>query len=169
MLPGGAAEHLVFTDGLASVSVFVQARRSNGQPALASSHDDAASLGTSSAYSTAILGYRITVVGEVPPETVRQIAQAMRTAVPPAAVGESSLGVPAASAVGQVAHSAGFLGGLSLGTRADGEAAQLPGPLLPGPAHALGIYGPSGALGFGGFGGAASPGTHFGPGGAHGR
>jgi hypothetical protein len=153
MLPGGPAEHLVFTDGLASVSVFVQARQSNGGPALASSHDDAASLGTSSAYSTAVRGYRITVVGEVPPDTVRQIAQAMRTAVPPAAVGESSLGVPAAlgSAAGP-----GHAGG-----------AALPGPMpLPDRAHVGGFDAPSGALGFGG---AAPPYVHFGPGGAHRR
>ena len=96
MLPGGPAEHLVFSDGLASVSVFVQARPRDGRAALANAHDDSASLGTSSAYSTAVAGYRITVVGEVPPTTVRQIARAMRTAVPPAALGESSLGVPAA-------------------------------------------------------------------------
>jgi len=170
MLPGGAAEHLVFTDGLASVSVFVQARRSNGGPALASSHDDAASLGTSSAYSTAIQGYRITVVGEVPPETVRQIAQAMRTAVPPAAVGESSLGVPAAQAVGP-AH-ADILDGPPIDAHAAGGGAPLPTvafpdiPAIPDPVHAQDIYGPPGSLGFGA---AGTAGTHFGPGGAHGR
>lgn len=168
MLPGGAAEHLVFTDGLASVSVFVQARRSNGGPALASSHDDTASLGTSSAYSTAIQGYRITVVGEVPPETVRQIAQAMRTAVPPAAVGESSLGVPAAQALGPAAH-ADAPDGLSIDAHAAGGGAPLPDaafPAFPGPVHAEGVYGPAGSLGFGG---AAPPGTHSGPGGGRGH
>ncbi|HEX4050363.1 MAG TPA: MucB/RseB C-terminal domain-containing protein [Steroidobacteraceae bacterium] len=167
MLPGGAAEHLVFTDGLASVSVFVQARRSNGQPALASSHDDTASLGTSSAYSTAVQGYRITVVGEVPPETVRQIAQAMRTAMPPASVGESSLGVPAAHAVAPAAQAARtLLGGPAIDAHARAEATPLSEPAMPDPAHAGGLYGTSGSLGFGG---AGPPLTRFGPGGAHGR
>ncbi|HEY7929068.1 MAG TPA: MucB/RseB C-terminal domain-containing protein [Steroidobacteraceae bacterium] len=148
MLPGGPAEHLVFTDGLASVSVFVQARRSNGGPALASSHDDSASLGSSSAYSTAVQGYRITVVGEVPPETVRQIARSMRTAVPPPAVGESSLGIlPAANAVGSAP-------------------APAAGPLRsPGAGHGGGFEPVPGTLGFGG---AASAGGHLTPaGGAH--
>ena len=166
MLPGGPAEHLVFTDGLASVSVFVQARRSNGGPALASPHDDAASLGTSSAYATAVQGYRITVVGEVPPDTVRQIAQAMRTAVPPAALGESSLGVPAADAVGPTAaHAAGPLDSPGAG---HGGGADAPGQIpLPVPVHAGGFDGSGGALGFGGGG---LRGGHFAPGGgAHRR
>ena len=39
-------------------------------------------LGASSAYSTVVQGYRVTAVGEVPPETVRVIAQSIRTAGP---------------------------------------------------------------------------------------
>jgi sigma-E factor negative regulatory protein RseB len=164
MLPGGPAEHLVFSDGLASVSVFVQARRSNGQPALASSGDDAASLGTSSAYTTAVQGYRITVVGEVPPRTVREIAEAMRTAVPPAAVDESNLGVPATQTLGPDP------------LRAEGAAT---GPLLglhPGPAGVPlyepgrpGAYDAPAGLGALGFGAAPAPGAHMGIGGAHRR
>jgi sigma-E factor negative regulatory protein RseB len=76
VLPGGPVEHLVFSDGMASVSVFVQIGR---DPAPAQ-HDDAARLGTSSAYSTTVQGYRVTAVGEVPPNTVRAIAQSIRTA-----------------------------------------------------------------------------------------
>jgi sigma-E factor negative regulatory protein RseB len=76
VLPGGPVEHLVFSDGMASVSVFVQIGRDpNKAP-----HDDAARLGTSSAYSTTVQGYRVTAVGEVPPDTVRAIAQSIRTA-----------------------------------------------------------------------------------------
>ena len=37
-------------------------------------------LGSSSAYSTVVQGYRVTAVGEVPPQTVRAIAQSIRTA-----------------------------------------------------------------------------------------
>ena len=78
MLPGGPVEHLVFTDGMASVSVFVEI----GHEAVASSPDDAARLGTSAAYSTVVQGYRVTAVGEVPPDTVRAIALSIRTAGP---------------------------------------------------------------------------------------
>jgi hypothetical protein len=75
MLPGGPVEHLVFTDGMAAVSVFVEI----GRDPVGSTHDDEARLGTSSAYSTVVQGYRVTAVGEVPPETVRAIAQSIRT------------------------------------------------------------------------------------------
>jgi sigma-E factor negative regulatory protein RseB len=78
VLPGGPVEHLVFTDGIASVSVFVEI----GHEAIGSTHDDAARLGTSSAYSTVVQGYRVTAVGEVPPDTVRAIALSIRTAGP---------------------------------------------------------------------------------------
>jgi sigma-E factor negative regulatory protein RseB len=76
MMPNGPVEHLVFSDGMASVSVFVElARDPNG-----AGHDDAATLGTSSAFATMVQGYRVTAVGEVPPDTVRAIAQAIHTA-----------------------------------------------------------------------------------------
>ncbi|HWW19999.1 MAG TPA: MucB/RseB C-terminal domain-containing protein [Steroidobacteraceae bacterium] len=76
VLPGGPVEHLVFTDGMASVSVFVEVGRDPGT----AQRDDAARLGTSSAYSTTVQGYRVTAVGEVPPDTVRAIALSIRTA-----------------------------------------------------------------------------------------
>jgi sigma-E factor negative regulatory protein RseB len=78
VLPAGPVEHLVFSDGMASVSVFVQVGRESAQAQ--TQHDDAARLGTSSAYSTTVQGYRVTAVGEVPPETVRAIALSIRTA-----------------------------------------------------------------------------------------
>ena len=53
MLPSGPAEHLVFSDGLASVSVFIQIGRADGSVRIS---DDAATLGTSSAYSTVVAG-----------------------------------------------------------------------------------------------------------------
>jgi len=74
VLPGASAavEHLVFSDGMAAVSVFVEP-----QSGAAATHDDAARLGSSSVYSTIIQGYRVTAVGEVPLDTVRTIAQAV--------------------------------------------------------------------------------------------
>ncbi len=85
-LPGSPepVDHLVFTDGLASVSVFVEPQR----PARdgASPPAEAAAVGSSSAFSTVIDGHKITAVGEVPPDTVRFIATQLK------AQGPSSVG-----------------------------------------------------------------------------
>ena len=73
-LPGSTdpVDHLVFTDGLASVSVFVEPQRQGRaeRPAMA----EAATVGSSSAFSTVINGHRVTAVGEVPPATVQFFA-----------------------------------------------------------------------------------------------
>jgi len=92
MLPGGPVEHLVFSDGLATVSVFVEAGRDGAQPA-GTVREDVAAIGASSAYSTQVQGYRVTAVGEVPPETVRVIAQAIRNAGPMPAATDSPAAV----------------------------------------------------------------------------
>ena len=75
-MPGstGLVDHLVFTDGFASVSVFVetqQARRRAERRAGVRPR-----VGSSSAFSTVVDGHKVTAVGEVPPETVRFIALA---------------------------------------------------------------------------------------------
>jgi sigma-E factor negative regulatory protein RseB len=73
ILPGsvGAVDHLVFTDGFASVSVFVERQSApSGQPPV----PESAAVGSSSAFSTVVDGHKITAVGEVPPATVRYIA-----------------------------------------------------------------------------------------------
>ncbi len=98
VMPGRAAPvtQWVFSDGMATVSVFVE----RGADALPSEvrpgHEGARTpatagvtqLGSSSAYSTTVRGYRVTAIGEVPPDTVRAIAGSLavpaRTA--PAAV-----------------------------------------------------------------------------------
>jgi sigma-E factor negative regulatory protein RseB len=91
MLPAGPVEHLVFSDGLASVSVFVEIGRSgDGSASAGAAREDAAALGASSAYSLVVQGYRVTAVGEVPPETVRVIAQAIRNAGPSAAAPDTA-------------------------------------------------------------------------------
>ena len=83
-LPGSAdpVDHLVFTDGVASVSVFVEAQRREhaDQPAVSES----AAVGSSSAFSTVIDGHKITAVGEVPPDTVRFIASQLKAEELPA-------------------------------------------------------------------------------------
>jgi sigma-E factor negative regulatory protein RseB len=87
MLPGaaGPVDHLVFSDGLASVSVFVESQSHTGagsadQPPVVQS----ARVGSSSAFSTVIDGHKVTAVGEVPPVTVRFIASQVKAGEPPA-------------------------------------------------------------------------------------
>lgn len=83
-MPGSTSpvDHLVFTDGLASVSVFVettsQAPATSGEPP----EDESANVGSSSAFSTVIDGHKVTAVGEVPPETVRFIANSVQAGPP---------------------------------------------------------------------------------------
>ncbi len=75
------ASHLMFSDGLASVSVFIEsagtppALSREGTPRKA---NGPAQLGAASAYTAHIDGYRVTAVGEVPPATVKAIAEALR-------------------------------------------------------------------------------------------
>lgn len=83
VLPGapGPVDHLVFTDGFASVSVFVERATGDASP----QPPQQAAVGSSSAFSTVIDGHKITAVGEVPPATVQFIAtqvKAQETAAP---------------------------------------------------------------------------------------
>jgi sigma-E factor negative regulatory protein RseB len=83
LLPGSRApvDHLVFTDGVASVSVFVEAQQAHAnQPTITQS----AAVGSSSAFSTVVDGHKITVVGEVPPATVQFIATQVKAQDPAA-------------------------------------------------------------------------------------
>lgn len=74
-IPGaaGPVEHIVYTDGIATVSVFVESHM----------HPDhtlsgGTQLGSSSTYATVIDGHPVTAVGEVPPITVRFIASSVQ-------------------------------------------------------------------------------------------
>jgi len=79
--PRKPSSHLMFSDGLASVSVFIEsagtppALSREGTPRKA---NGPAQLGAASAYTAHIDGYRVTAVGEVPPATVKAIAEALR-------------------------------------------------------------------------------------------
>jgi sigma-E factor negative regulatory protein RseB len=75
MLPGAAqpATHLVFSDGLATVSVFVEPSDPDARPPSGSGQ-----VGLSSAYSVSRSGVQITAVGEVPLTTVRYFATQAR-------------------------------------------------------------------------------------------
>jgi sigma-E factor negative regulatory protein RseB len=84
-LPGSAvpATHLVFTDGLASVSVFVEER----PPDADGEHiteTQSTCIGSSCAFSFVSDGHKVTAVGEVPPATVRFIATQVRAEGPAA-------------------------------------------------------------------------------------
>jgi sigma-E factor negative regulatory protein RseB len=62
--------HMVYSDGLASVSVFIE--QNDGE----SSHlQGASSVGAVNAYGNAVDGHFVTVVGEVPASTVESMAQ----------------------------------------------------------------------------------------------
>ncbi|MGA9855968.1 MAG: MucB/RseB C-terminal domain-containing protein [Gammaproteobacteria bacterium] len=65
--------HLMFSDGLASVSVFVEAAMPGRKELIGPS-----SMGAVSAFGRQVGNYNITVVGEVPPETVELIARNIR-------------------------------------------------------------------------------------------
>ncbi len=104
-MPGtvGRVEHFVFSDGLASVSVFVETQVVSGSAASATSDpnsarapgitttstpnpptpivssNEVAQFGSTSAFSTVLEGRKITAVGEVPPETVRAIANSLQS------------------------------------------------------------------------------------------
>ncbi len=72
--------HWVFTDGVASVSVFIETNDGDGS-APPQRLGDGAQVGSAAAFSTLSDGRRITAVGEVPQVTVRYIAQSMQTAI----------------------------------------------------------------------------------------
>lgn len=78
LMPGSTApvSHLVFTDGLASVSVFVESQSTRLVPKGQSTA--ATRFGASSALSTVVNGSKVIVVGEVPPATVRYIANSLQ-------------------------------------------------------------------------------------------
>lgn len=66
---GGPVSHLVFSDGIASVSVFIGGR---GAPAVLPPTSEA-QVGAASAFAKDVEGHPVTVVGEVPARTVRFI------------------------------------------------------------------------------------------------
>lgn len=65
--------HLVYSDGLASVSVFIERTDSRNKEM-----KGLVRMGSSYAFSTMVQGHQVTAVGEVPMQTVRQIAASIR-------------------------------------------------------------------------------------------
>jgi sigma-E factor negative regulatory protein RseB len=69
-------EHLVYSDGLATVSLFVEPLDKSAKSAMQGpSH-----MGAVHAYGARVNGHQVTVVGEVPAETVAQIARSVAPA-----------------------------------------------------------------------------------------
>ncbi len=73
-LPKGGqdVEHLVFTDGLASFSIYIERLGDN------KGLEGASRMGAVSAYGHAVDEYQFTVVGEVPRDTVERVGQSIR-------------------------------------------------------------------------------------------
>jgi sigma-E factor negative regulatory protein RseB len=71
---GAPVNHLVYSDGLASVSVFVQVPPPGKVPAQGTTRS-----GVASAFTTVVDGHQITAVGEVPPRTLKFIATSLRS------------------------------------------------------------------------------------------
>jgi len=86
---GGATEpatHLVYSDGLATVSVFVEAQReakagAGREPSTPSEPpmEGLARVGSGYAFSTMVQGHQVTAVGEVPAQTVEFIAHSVKS------------------------------------------------------------------------------------------
>jgi sigma-E factor negative regulatory protein RseB len=85
-LPGlpRPAAHLMFTDGVAVVSVFIEnpEKRGDTRARVAGSPMGPAQLGAASAFTVMVDGHRVTAVGEVPPATVKAIAESLRPGTP---------------------------------------------------------------------------------------
>jgi sigma-E factor negative regulatory protein RseB len=71
----GQMEHLIFTDGLASVSVYVEVDAGEEAPL-----SGVTRIGAVSMFGIRIDGHTVTAVGEVPAETLRQMASSVQPA-----------------------------------------------------------------------------------------
>ena len=68
---GELTTRIVYSDGIANVSVFIETSNSEDEPGWAV-------LGASNSFSVAVDGYQVTAVGEVPAITAQRIASSMR-------------------------------------------------------------------------------------------
>ncbi len=77
MMPGvpEPVTHLVFSDGVATVSVFVQSETIRNAPN--QGHAGVSQVGNSSAFTSVESGHKFVALGEVPPATVRFIIESL--------------------------------------------------------------------------------------------
>jgi sigma-E factor negative regulatory protein RseB len=80
-------QHLIFSDGFASVSVFIEPAPANG-PA----PPESTSVGSANTFSTQVRGQVVTAVGEVPAATVREFATSIAPVESPVRPDGPSLG-----------------------------------------------------------------------------
>jgi sigma-E factor negative regulatory protein RseB len=75
MQPGSSGtEHMVFSDGLATVSVYIEAASGESEAFIGLSR-----MGAMNAFGAVVEGHQITVVGEVPAATVEMMARSVAT------------------------------------------------------------------------------------------
>jgi sigma-E factor negative regulatory protein RseB len=72
--PQGGVAHMIYSDGLASVSVFIESDMTANEKAFTG----VSSMGAVNAYGNVVAGHQVTVVGEVPEITVKTIGQSIR-------------------------------------------------------------------------------------------
>jgi len=79
------ASHLVYSDGLATVSVFVEEQHTSDSGVAAAPESATpppmqglARVGSGYAFSTIVQGHQVTAVGEVPAQTVEFIAHSVK-------------------------------------------------------------------------------------------
>ncbi len=65
-------EHLVYSDGLATVSVFIEDPNTKAEVS-----EGFSTMGSTNAFSLTLRGRKVTAVGEVPRQTVRTIASSL--------------------------------------------------------------------------------------------
>ncbi len=75
-------EHFVFSDGLATLSVYVEKAEDEG------GLREGSQMGAVNAFGTQISGHQVTVVGEVPAQTVRYVAHSIEYAATNGAAGQ---------------------------------------------------------------------------------
>jgi sigma-E factor negative regulatory protein RseB len=66
-------EHFVFSDGLASISVFIERHKQGAHNLIGTTR-----MGAVNAFGRLVDGHLVTVVGEVPPKTVKLVAESVR-------------------------------------------------------------------------------------------
>lgn len=73
-IPGSPmpAQHLIFSDGIAAISIFIEPGALTGPRP-----PETSSMGSANAYSTSVQGHVVTAIGEVPAATVREIANSV--------------------------------------------------------------------------------------------
>ena len=90
-IPGSPmpAQHLIFSDGMAAISIFIEPSAPSGPRPPESS-----TMGSANAYTTSVKGHVVTAIGEVPAATVREIANSVAPVpdAPRPAAGEPGAG-----------------------------------------------------------------------------